>query len=149
MKHISARTARRVVAFLVIALALVATNATGAQAATTSGSLSRGQTLNVNDRIVRANGVGAYWFLQMQSDGNLVLYYDPWYSKGIVCWASNTVGHGAKAVYTSSGDLQILDAHSNKYWSTGANSGTTVDINPQGVLYVGYRAMNSKCPAYV
>jgi hypothetical protein len=136
-------------AIAIMALAALFSSPTVADARPTSSSyMARGDTLNKGQAIVRSNGGTAAWQLIMQGDGNLVLYYHAWYGTK-VCFSTSTQGRGYEAAYNLDGDLTVLDARGFRIWHSGANTGTTVDINSQGRLYVGNDPMNNKCPVYL
>ncbi|MFG2043000.1 hypothetical protein [Dactylosporangium sp. NPDC048998] len=114
-------------------------------------ALYRGQALYSGDYIQRIGAGGWYCWLVMQSDDNLVLYKG--YSNHAVykaCWASNTGNRGwnsAYVVYQNDGNFVMYDYLGYVYWASNSvgDTGTTVDINNKGQLYVGYEVMNSAC----
>lgn len=56
---------------------------------------------------------GCYYHLEMQSDGNLVLY-----AGNSPYWATNTSGRGAYAVMQSDGNFVVYDWWNRPVWST-------------------------------
>ncbi|MFF3753177.1 hypothetical protein ACFYYH_22365 [Streptomyces sp. NPDC002018] len=80
--------------------------------------------------------------LVMQNDGNLVLHA----ADGRVCWASNTVGRGDRAVYQEDGNFVIYQG-SQATWASNTpdSTGSRVDINARGRLYVGWKAISGEC----
>lgn len=104
--------------------------------------------LYVNDYIQRSSGSTYYWLI-LQSDGNLVLYKgNASHVATKACWWSGTQGQSSgRAVYQSDGNFVIY--HTNNYALWGSNtyggSGTTVDINASGRLYVGNTPISSAC----
>lgn len=123
--------------------------ADSASAAAGQSYLYRGQQLNAGEQIQRANNIGTV-VLTMQGDGNLVEYLYP--SDGgaaLVCWASNTyeTGTANHAIYQQDGNFVVYTAWGKAVWAsnTVGGSGQTVDMNANGVLYVGTRAINNGC----
>lgn len=108
--------------------------------------LDKGQSLYEGDRIFRWT-VEGYVELVMQDDGNLVLYaYDNWYRRP--CWASNTWNtDGRRATYQHDGNFVIYDSWDRPLWAsnTVGSSGSTVDMNKWGQLWVGYTAISNYC----
>ncbi|MGW2648655.1 hypothetical protein ACWC2T_27905 [Streptomyces sp. NPDC001393] len=123
---------------------------TGASAGDLGSSLSRGQTLYAGDYIWRLNSSGTNAvLLEMQSDGSLVEYVsidtDPNDAKA-ACWAAGTNGSGAThADYQSDGNFVVYTDSGTPVWASNTQwgSGSTVDINWHGIVYVGTTPITS------
>ena len=61
-------------------------------------------------------GSSCYVHLDMQSDGNLVLYYG-----SQAAWATNTVGSGAYAEMQTDGNFVVYNWNNNPVFATGSN----------------------------
>lgn len=81
--------------------------------------LDAGQSLTKGRALTSDNG---YYSLQMQSDGNLVLYRNsPWRA----LWASNTVGRGEFVTMQADGNLVVYGA-AGAVWASGSGGGPGV-----------------------
>jgi hypothetical protein len=83
-----------------------------------SDTLVVGQSLGVGDQLWSNDG---RFYLAMQGDGNLVVYFRLFNAGGgvsnIPLWASNTGGSpGIKALLIGDGNLAVLDAQGNSPW---------------------------------
>lgn len=110
-----------------------------ARTASASGDLSADGYLFAGQSII---GSECYVHLDMQSDGNLVLYYG--YGTGAyAAWASNTVGRGAYAAVQSDGNFVVYDWSNNPVWAAnpkiyGPYSYVEVQDDGNLVLYDEY-----------
>lgn len=143
----------RVVALLVSSLAamvtVVATPMTAA-AAPAADHLDRGYAMYKGQSFTHNSGV-LRWTLIMQNDGNLVQYLTQVPTgRQRVCFASNTYGRGWLAVYQSDGNFVVYDYSYRAVWAsnTVGVSGSTVDINYNGQLWVGNRAITGNCSSF-
>ena len=135
---------------LVAAAAVSLTLVTSAQAAHLGSLLERGDTMYQGDYIERTLGARFNYQrvrLIMQSDGNLVLYaLAKSNMTGKTCWGSNTVGRGTRAVYQTDGNFVVYNGNTATWASNSVgDSGTTVDINWLGKLYVGFKQITGEC----
>lgn len=142
------RTLTAVALVLAATIALSLTTAsTPAHAANLGNHLVQGQTMHTGDFIRRASGsASGYVRLIMQNDGNLVLYWDSGSGGHYACWATGTRATGVRAVYQRDGNFVVYSNSGRALWASGKTSGTTVDINWQGVLYVGTASVTGPCP---
>jgi hypothetical protein len=115
-----------------------------------SARISGGGTLGANQNLCSPNFSLTCWnsilstdgqyHLDMQNDGNLVLYHSV---DGLPVWASNTMGTGAAyaTIDPVSGYLVLKDVNGNlKWWSGGgqfANTVLSVQTDANLVLYQG------------
>ncbi|WP_371614400.1 hypothetical protein [Streptomyces sp. NBC_00454] len=120
---------------------------TGTATAAGSGDhLNRGQTLYAGESIERYTSTGHVW-LVMQSDGNLVEYG----SNFGACWATHTENTGGSyAAYQSDGNLVVYTSSGRAVWASNTvgsvrATGSTVDMNDAGQLYIGTRRFNDGC----
>ncbi|MGW7003872.1 hypothetical protein ACWGCW_13865 [Streptomyces sp. NPDC054933] len=115
-------------------------------------SISRGDTMYPGDYIDRVNDYQHEVMLVMQSDGNLVEYVstdptsdpNPWKP----CWASNTYGSGADhASYQQDGNFVVYTPNNTPKWASNTQwgAGSTVDINGNGVVFVGQTPITGTC----
>ncbi len=115
-------------------------------------SLHQGDTLYAGDYISRYDVGGTHVLsLTMQADGNLVEYISidpsgegPWQA----CWASGTYGSGADhAAYQSDGNFVVYNSSHTPMWASNTQwgGGTTVDMNADGVIYVGTKPISNAC----
>lgn len=87
--------------------------------------LAAGQDLKAGEAIRSANG---QYELQMQKDGNLVLYD---VANGKSLWSSKTAGSGAQvARFGKDGNLQVLDGD-HAVWSSNTTGHTGAALIPQ------------------
>jgi hypothetical protein len=124
----------------VMAASFVGLTAGPASAGNLGVALTRGETLNRGDWIERYTASGVVQLI-MQNDGNLVLYL-----VGVKpCWATNT-STGTHAIYQRDGNF-VLYGPGGALWAsnTVGRSGQTVDMNSQGVLYVGNTPKTGPC----
>jgi hypothetical protein len=94
--------------------------------------ISSGTTLNAGDYLSSSDGV---FFLEMQSDGNLVLRGPD----GSSLWASNTWGHpGSSATLQTDGNLVIRDSSGNVLWASNVygQGASTLTLQTDGNLVV-------------
>lgn len=129
------------------AAAIAAIGLTGTATAAGSGDhLNRGQTLNAGESIERYTSTGHVW-LVMQSDGNLVEYG----SHFGACWATHTENSGgAYASYQNDGNFVVYTSSGRAVWASKTvgsvqATGSTVDMNDAGQLYIGTRRFNDGC----
>lgn len=123
-----------------------------AEAAPGQSYLTRGQSLGTGQWIGRYTQAGAWTWLIMQSDGNLVLYTNgtPGTSRR-VCWATNKFGPGLNsyADYQKDGNFVVYNgfgAYTALWWSgTQNDGGTTVNINRYGQLWAGNKKLSGFC----
>ncbi len=114
-------------------------------------SLSRGESLYPGEYIQRLNNDGnRYLSLVMQSDGNLVEYVsaDTLGGPYTACWASGTNGSGAtRADYQSDGNFVVYTSNNAPVWASDTQwkAGSTVDINWDGIVYVGTTPISNAC----
>jgi hypothetical protein len=112
--------------------------ATPAFASTPSGAgvIVPGQTLSDGETVTSGNGL---FTLDMQTDGNLVLYVDPAiYGHAHPLWWSGTEGHpGAHAVMQSDGNLVVYLGSTPLWWSHTQGQGAYAYVQNDGnfVLY--------------
>lgn len=133
------------------ALSVVA-NPQAAEAAPGQSYLTRGQSLETGQSIGRYTQAGAWTYLIMQSDGNLVLYTNgtPGTSRR-VCWATNKYDQGLNsyAVYQSDGNFVVYYGFGEytPLWASGTQNdgGTTVNINRYGQLWAGNKKLSGFC----
>lgn len=88
----------------------------------TNGVLTSG---TANDRLASRNGK---YVLQMQTDGNLVLY-----SNGRAIWASNTMGKGSapyRCTMQSDGNL-VLHGSTAEHWASGSYNNSYSEAHMQ------------------
>jgi hypothetical protein len=78
--------------------------------------------------------------LSMQTDGNLVLYFQPFgaFMWKEAIWASNTAGHpGAWAIMQDDGNFVVYDANDSALWATATNpNGSFIAVQNDGNLVV-------------
>ncbi|MFI2206085.1 hypothetical protein ACH47Z_36035 [Streptomyces sp. NPDC020192] len=123
----------------------------GASAAAGDSYLNRGDSLLRPLDIHRLDSSGHLMFLKMQWDGNLVEYIasdsqdsGPWKA----CWASGTYGSGGThADYQYDGNFVVYTDSGTPVWASNTQwgSGSSVDINSQGVIYVGTTPISGSC----
>jgi hypothetical protein len=118
-----------------------------AQAGGKGVALTRGQALFPNEWIERSTSSGIVR-LAMQTDGNLVLWLRN-ASTGAtlkVCWATNTTT-GYKAYYQEDGNFVLYPRAGGALWAsnTVGPDGITVDMNSNGQLWAGVKAVTGKC----
>lgn len=107
----------------------------GTTAECNCGLLRAGQVLNVDQGRWSCDG---RFFLVMQSDGNLVLYYS-----GVgALWSSNTAGTPANhAVMQGDGNFVVYDGASQAWWSSGTTGAQSAFLAVQNdgnvVVYDG------------
>ncbi|MDQ0934664.1 hypothetical protein [Streptomyces turgidiscabies] len=129
--------------------ALISTSGT-ASAAAGQSFLYRGEALHVGQMIYRFHAPQG-WEIQlvMQNDGNLVEYLRFDDGSRYACWATNTWGSGDNnwAVYQRDGNFVVYNSGGGVVWAsnTKGGGGSTVDMDPNGVLYVGTKAINKGC----
>jgi hypothetical protein len=124
-----------------------------AEAAAGQSFLTRGQELATGQSISTYTQAGAYTWLIMQSDGNLVLYTTgtPGSGPRRVCWASGTSDQGLNsyAVYQNDQNFVIYYGFGayTALWASGTRNdgGTTVNINRYGQLWAGYKKLSGFC----
>ncbi|MFF2468733.1 hypothetical protein [Streptomyces mirabilis] len=130
------------------ASALIGTAGT-ASAAAGQSFLYRGEALHVGQMIYRYSPQGWQIQLVMQSDGNLVEYLRFDDGSRYACWATNSWGSGDNnwAVYQTDGNFVVYNSSGGVVWAsnTQGGGGSTVDMNSNGVLYVGTKAINNGC----
>lgn len=144
----SRRALARGAAAILLAAAASPGVAGAAQTAAGTDHLYRGETLQRNQRLVRYTQNGSRVELDMQIDGNLVLYNDGTPTHGRrVCWASNTANNGAYAIYQRDGNFVVYNAKGAPTWAshTQNDGGTTVNINNYGQLWAGNKRLSSFC----
>jgi hypothetical protein len=124
---------------------------TPAHAGNKGVALTRNQTLFKDDYIQRSTASGLVR-LTMQGDGNLVLsLIDPNTLQQIKpCWGAASNPTGDRAIYQSDGNFVVYDDNvspSKARWDskTAGRTGETVDMNAQGVLFVGFTAVTGPC----
>lgn len=150
------RLVRTIVILFVAATALVAsvTTAPAASAAAAGQSyLTRGQSLNTGQSIGRYTQAGAWTWLVMQSDGNLVLYTTgtPGTGPRRACWATNRYDDGMNsyAIYQDDGNFVVyygFGAYTHLWSSNTRNDGgTTVNISRYGQLWAGMKQLSGFC----
>jgi hypothetical protein len=102
-------------------------------------ALNRGQTMYRGGCIYRI-GIAD---LVLQNDGNLVLYS----ARGRQCWIAGTFATGHHATYQNDGNFVVYTSGGVAVWSSGTagRSGSTVDINSAGRVYVGNTAITGPC----
>lgn len=97
-----------------------------------SDTLNPNQLLNAGQRITSNNGL---YFLQLQGDGNLVLYRDP--DKPL--WNTQTVGRGSDTAIMQDDGNFVLYARGAPLWSSGtmgrANARLVVQNDGNMVIY--------------
>lgn len=94
-------------------------------------SLSAGQALQPNERIMSNSGTA----LLMQTDGNLVLYG----ASGRALWASNTFGHGgAYALMQGDGNLVVHNPNATPIWGSNSygNPSASLVVQDDGNLVI-------------
>ncbi len=121
---------------MALALALPAT-------AAASPTLLTGQTLSPGQSLTSADG---HYALDMQTDGNLVLYWINGRAGQIALWSSRTHGNdGAYAVLQSDGNLAVFNRTAQVLWSSDTSSAgcTNLTVQDDGnlVLYSSTRAI--------
>ncbi len=104
-----------------------------AMAAAGGSTLSAGQELQTGQELV---SVGGQYTLDMQTDGNLVIY-----GNGCVVWASGTAGTGSNNDLSMQGDgnLVIYTSAGKAVWSSGTagtGGGNSLNMQPDGNLVV-------------
>jgi hypothetical protein len=91
-------------------------------------TLTSGQVLQINDRLVSSNG---QYTLILQTDGNLVIYC---LANGNPTWSSNTYGKGSKNfTLQPDGNLVIHGADGKVIWETNSKGGTLLIMEDNGV----------------
>jgi hypothetical protein len=104
--------------------------------------------LSTNERLYPGQMLvspGCYYHLDMQTDGNLVIYGD---GRGASStsdkWATNTVGRGAYAVMQEDGNFVVYNLDGSAVWASGTSSSAGAYLNMQddGNLVV-YNSRNS------
>ncbi|WP_426507388.1 hypothetical protein ACPPVO_54400 [Dactylosporangium sp. McL0621] len=157
MTHIKRRIVNALVAAAVGATSVVAL-AVPAEAANLGSALTRDEGMHVGDYIQRSTASGLVR-LTLQGDGNLVLSLINANTGAQIkaCWGAATNPLGNYAVYQADGNFVVYSGtfydpnHPNgyRYALWGSNTyglrGETVDINANGVLYVGYTAVTPAC----
>jgi hypothetical protein len=85
------------------------------------GVLLPGQELKQNEQRWSCDG---RFYLVMQTDGNLVLY---WNGNGAL-WSSNTANTaGNRAIMQTDGNFVVYDATNTPLWASGTNAGPAND----------------------
>jgi hypothetical protein len=133
------------------ALSVVA-NPQPAEAAAGQSYLTRGQSLSEGQSIGRYTQNGAWTWLIMQSDGNLVLYTTgtPGTARR-ACWASNTINRdlNSYAIYQHDQNFVVYYGFGayTPVWASGTRNdgGTTVNINRYGQLWAGWKQLSGFC----
>lgn len=108
----------------------------GTQAECNCGALRAGQVLGVDQGRWSCDG---RFFLVMQGDGNLVLYYN-----SVALWSSNTAGTPVnRAVMEPDGNFVLYDAANQLWWAswTGGITGGWLGVQTDGNVVV-YDAAN-------
>ncbi|MER5202550.1 hypothetical protein [Streptomyces sp. NPDC002825] len=110
--------------------------------------LVRGESLGPGEYITRWINDYSFYQLVMQRDGNLVEYKGDVIGDRQVCWAANTQYSGYYAIYQNDGNFVVYPQWSTRaVWSSNSQwgSGSTVDINGSGVVYVGTKPITGSC----
>lgn len=99
----------------------------------------------------RVTATGCYYRLDMQTDGNMVLYAGQGVSHAL--WVSNTEGRGGYAVFQTDANFVIYDWNDLPVWSSGLVNGNTawLDVQNDGnvVIYAtGTRTCFGQCPLW-
>jgi hypothetical protein len=141
------RTITATLVALGVTVGTLAVVATPAHAGYKGVALTRGQALFRGDWIERSTEDGIVR-LSMQTDGNLVLWLRN-ASTGAtlkICWATNTF-NGYKALYQEDGNFVLYPYAGGALWASNSVSrdGRTVDMNANGRLYAGYKAVTGNC----
>ena len=132
---------------LCVTMAFVVSGGVTAPSARAAGPnrLDHGEYLLRNEWLETYLPDGSYVELDMQLDGNLVLYND--HIRG-ACWASNTVGRGAKAYYGWDGFLYVYNAAGVAVWHSAKSglNGTYANISPTtGQVWAGNYRVTGYC----
>lgn len=151
MRNITARL-RKPGAVLLIGVAAASYLGIGGTASAAAGqdSLLRGQSLYAGQQIQRDLPNGWQLQLVMQGDDNLVEYLRFDDGSRLACWATGTYGVGwnAHAIYQYDGNFVVYSDDPNHpvLWASNTNGqpGSTVDMNINGVVYAGQKAINPK-----
>lgn len=149
MTSIKRRIGTALVAAALGATSLVAL-ATPAHAGNLGYALTRDGFLNQGDYIQRSTNAGIVR-LALQGDGNLVLsLINPNTGAQIkACWGAATnydPYSGIRAIYQTDGNFVVYNEWGAIWASnTVGHAGETVDMNWQGVLYVGYTPITGPC----
>ena len=138
----------------IAALFLGALCLTGLPSKAAAENLYPGQYLYAGQRLVA--GANCFYHLDMQSDGNLVLY-----AGGTPYWATNTAGRGAYALMQRDGNFVVNDWNNRAVWATNtwghpynflamqgdANlvvyDGSVIDLRPGAPQYQALWASNT------
>lgn len=108
-----------------------------------AAQLAAGQTLKAGEAIRSANG---QYELEMQKDGNLVLYD---VANGNSLWSSNTSGSGAQAVrLDNGGNLQVMKGN-DVVWQTktGGRANPSLVMQDDGNLVLGAQTIDQGKPS--
>src|SRR6201999_3386699 len=85
------------------------------------GTLTENHELTANQTLVSCNGA---FSLNMQGDGNLVLYQG-----GTALWATNTSGSGAdEAIMQGDGNLVLYNSSGTAEWASGTAGNSGADL---------------------
>src|SRR5260370_4875436 len=127
-----ARIATTVLTATAVALAALVSGTFPAGAAAGSSMLSAGQELDAGQGLVSASG---QYRLNMQSDGNLVIY------NGVAIWASNTAGTGGgnHLAMQADGNLVVYTSAGKPVWASntaGTGGGHRLVMQNDGNLVV-------------
>ena len=77
--------------------------------------ITQGETLKAGESLVSSNG---QYHLDMQEDGNLVLYNSTASASASVLWASSTKSSGSKLELTMHGELNVVGSDGATRWSS-------------------------------
>ncbi len=143
------RAVLRILAPVVALLSLQMLLVSPANAARVGSSLSKGSYLHAGNWIDRTAYAGPVRLI-MQRDGNLVLAFGVNGEKP--CWSTGTAGRGGvQAVYQRDGNFVVVTSSGAVVWAsnTAGGSGSTVDIDKLGNLWVGNKQITfGRCPKY-
>ncbi|QKW22785.1 hypothetical protein HUT16_30140 [Kitasatospora sp. NA04385] len=152
MNRTTRRITQAVIAGSMAAVSLL--TLAGSAAAGSTTELSRGEYLSPPSEVIKRDSSGHMAYsLQMQPDGNLVLYRWENGSRSHACWASGTYWAGDKvfATYQDDGNFVVYLRNGAPKWpaiwasNTVGGAGSNVSINSQGVLYVGLKPITGPC----
>ena len=144
MKKNVRMAAKALVAGAVAAACVV--GVTGSVSALDRTVLTRGNSMNVGDRLL-AYYSGVTYELILQTDGNLVEYKQVGGSEA-ACWASNTMGQPSHhATYQTDGNFVLYDSNGTKLWASDTKDagGSSVSINNDGSFWVGTVKKHGAC----
>jgi hypothetical protein len=103
----------------------------GASSTGNCGRLTANQQLSSGQSLASCNGT---YSLDMQGDGNLVLY-----KAGTALWSSGTANSAAnRALMQGDGNFVLYNSSSTALWSskTGGNSGAKLDVQNDGNVVI-------------